>query len=185
MELDPQIERGDEHAVDTAARDRSKDTLEVALISRITLDGPDRQCRDGLLDLLPKLRHAGIVGVAQHEQPTEARDELFEQLHFLRGGVPEGDEACHVPAGVREAPDDSGGHRVAHVEEDDWDLAGRGLRSPQRLVLERHDQVRPLSGELESHRPRGGFVGNVAEIQVEVLPFLIAQRFQAVSEAVE
>jgi hypothetical protein len=58
---------------------------------------------------------------------------------------PERDEAGHVPAGMRETRSNPGGHRVGHVQEDHRDLRGRRLRGAERLIFERHEQVRPSS----------------------------------------
>jgi hypothetical protein len=67
-------------------------------------------------------------------------------------------------------------HRIAHVQEHDRDLGGRGLGGPCCLVLQGHDQVDAVTYEVARRDARGLFVGQVAPVQVYVLALLVPRR---------
>ena len=112
-------------------------------------------------------------------------NDLLEELHFLERRVPERHEAGHVTAGMGRAFHDAGRDGIRDMKEDDGDVRDRSMGGSDRLVLERDDEVRPRPRELGGRDAGGGLVGQVAEVEPEVLAFLLAQRLEPVAQAVE
>src|SRR5205823_13518042 len=110
-------------------------------------------------------------------------NDLLEELYFLERRVPERHEAGHVTARMGQAFHDAGRDGIRDVEEDDGDVRDRAAGSPDRLVLERDDEVRPRPREFGGRDAGCGLVGQVAEVEQEVLAFFVAQRLEPVAQA--
>jgi hypothetical protein len=99
----------------------------------------------------------------------ETGNDLLEELQFLERRVPECHKAGHIPAGMAQAFHDAGRDGIGDVKEDDGDVRDHFVGGPDRLVLERDDKVRPRPREFGGCCAGCRLVGQVAEIELEVL----------------
>ena len=66
------------------------------------------------------------------------------------------------------------------MQADNGDVCDSSVGSPDCLVLERDDEVRPRPGEFGRRDASGGFIGQAAEVELEVLVFLLPQCLEPV-----
>lgn len=89
------------------------------------------------------------------------------------------------PARAGQTLDEAVGDRVGDVQHDDGDLGVGRLDRPDRLVLERHDEIDAVPDERLGGGPRGVFVNEVVPVEADILALLVPQRLQAVPQAVQ